>query len=430
MKNNPYIGPRPFERSDRDRFFGRARETRDLLSLILAERMVVFYAPSGAGKTSLLNTQIVPALQQEGFTVLPVARMGSAVSRGMTAASISNIFVFNALLSLAEPHGEMSQLRAQTLFGYLAAVADDEHPPIMIFDQFEEIFTTHRDRPQDTREFFEQLRVALHDIPRLGVVLVLREDHLADLESYAPLLPKRLKTRFRMDLLGYDGALEAVRKPAQIAGCAYGTGVAERLVDDLRRVQLAAAETSSAGNTLNPCVEPVQLQVVCRRLWDNLPEREERIVTLAEIEQFGNIDRALTDFYEDVLHHTTQATKVSEGQLRRWFGTELITPLKTRGLALRGKAETNGLPNKAVDALERQHLIRSETRAGAEWYELVHDRLVAPIVISNAAWVQARRRTVRSWAIVVLSVSLAIVAALTALVFLANKRSHDRGKLL
>ena len=60
MKNNPYIGPRPFERSDRDQFFGRTRETRDLLSLIMAERVVLFYAQSGAGKTSLLNTQIVP----------------------------------------------------------------------------------------------------------------------------------------------------------------------------------------------------------------------------------------------------------------------------------------------------------------------------------------------------------------------------------
>jgi hypothetical protein len=429
MKNNPYIGPRPFERSERDRFFGRARETRDLLSLILAERVVVFYAPSGAGKTSLLNTQIIPALQQEGFTVLPVARVGGAASRGMNA-SINNSFVFSALLSLAGSQGEMSQLRSQTLSSFLAPVADGEHPPIIIFDQFEEIFTTHHEHRQDARGFFEQLRDALQAIPKLGVVLVMREDHVTDLEPYAPLLPKRLKTRFRMDLPGYDGALEAVKKPAQIAGCAYGTGVAERLVDDLRRVQLAAAEAQAAGSTLNPCVEPVQLQVVCRRLWDNLPEREERIITLTEIEQFGNIDRALMDFYEDVLRHTAQETNISEGQLRRWFGTELITPLKTRGLVLRGEDETNGLPNDVVDELERQHLIRSEARAGADWHELAHDRLVAPIVISNAAWALARQRTVRLWVSVALSVGLAIVAVLTAFIFLANKQSHDKSKLL
>ena len=85
------------------------------------------------------------------------------------------------------------------------------------------------------------------------------------LDPYAPLLPKRLKTRFRMELLGYDGALEAVKKPAQVAGCAYGTGVAERLVDDLRRVQLAAAsKPRRLCSALDPYVEPVQLQVVCQ----------------------------------------------------------------------------------------------------------------------------------------------------------------------
>jgi len=52
MENNPYIGPRPFERADGINFFGRTRETRDLLSLIMAERVVLFYAQSGAGKTS------------------------------------------------------------------------------------------------------------------------------------------------------------------------------------------------------------------------------------------------------------------------------------------------------------------------------------------------------------------------------------------
>ncbi|CAG0931851.1 putative serine/threonine-protein kinase PkwA [Thermoflexales bacterium] len=395
MKNNPYIGPRPFERSDRDRFFGRAREMRDLLSLIMAERVVLFYAQSGAGKTSLLNTQIVPALEEEGFKVLPIARVGSGAPRGVDAASIKNLFVFSALLTLAGPQGDSDLLHQQTLKSFLASIADDEHPPIVIFDQFEELLTTHRARWEDARGFFEQLRDALQAIPRLGVVLAMREDHVAGLDPYAALLPKRLKTRFRMELLGYDGALEAVRKPAQNTGCAYGTGVAERLVDDLRRIQVTANSTETSNGALGAYVEPVQLQVVCRRLWDNLPEREERIITWSEIEQFGDIDRALTDFYESVLQHTAQETPVSERQLRRWFATELITPMKTRGLALRGEHGTNGLSNEAVDVLDRQHLIRAEARAGAYWYELAHDRLVEPIVTSNAAYDQAHLTSLR-----------------------------------
>ena len=34
---NPYVGPRPFTREERRRFYGRERETDDLLSLVIAQ---------------------------------------------------------------------------------------------------------------------------------------------------------------------------------------------------------------------------------------------------------------------------------------------------------------------------------------------------------------------------------------------------------
>jgi hypothetical protein len=82
MKDNPYIGPRRYERRDAHNFYGRTREARDLLSLIRAKRVVLFYAQSGAGKTSLLNTQIIPTLEEDGVNVLPVARVGGDAPPG------------------------------------------------------------------------------------------------------------------------------------------------------------------------------------------------------------------------------------------------------------------------------------------------------------------------------------------------------------
>jgi hypothetical protein len=38
MKNNPYVGPRPYERKGRHNFHGRNREARELRALIVAER--------------------------------------------------------------------------------------------------------------------------------------------------------------------------------------------------------------------------------------------------------------------------------------------------------------------------------------------------------------------------------------------------------
>ena len=35
--SNPYIGPRSFTRKERELFFGRDREARELLSLVISE---------------------------------------------------------------------------------------------------------------------------------------------------------------------------------------------------------------------------------------------------------------------------------------------------------------------------------------------------------------------------------------------------------
>ena len=408
MQNNPYIGPRPFERVDGINFFGRTRETRDLLSLIMAERVVLFYAQSGAGKTSLLNTQIIPALEEEGFFVLPVVRVGSDLPPGLPQKMVKNIFVFSVWMGLVGKETPLTTLTGTDLEAALNTWLLDSpldemgelRPPVLIIDQFEEILTTHRDRWQDARGFFEQLAQTLEKIPKLGVVLAMREDHVAGLDPYAPLLPRRLKARFRMEQLRVEGASEAVKRPAQNAGHPFAEGVAEKLVDDLRRVRMVQGQGEQAQEAavLGPYIEPVQLQVVCRRLWENLPDRQVgNQITAEDVEQFGNVDRALTDFYESALQQVLEQAKplseaqgwqVREGQLRRWFGKELITPAQTRGLVMRGSNDTGGLPNPVVDLLEARHLIRADVRAGARWYEISHDRLVEPIVRANAEWEQ------------------------------------------
>jgi WD40 repeat protein len=401
VKNNPYVGPRPYERKDRHNFYGRNREARELRALIVAEREVLFYAQSGAGKTSLLNTLVIPALEEKGFHVLPVARVGSNLLPEIEPEAVDNIFIHNALLALSGEDARPETLLAHTLRSFLDEFypsSENEpefRPLVLIFDQFEEIFTTHRDRWQEAHGFFLQVREALDAQPHLGVVFAMREDHVAAADPYIPLFPRRLRARFRMERLGQKGALEAVTQPALNAGCPFDAGVAERLVDDLRRVKADARFLGETG-FLGPYVEPVQLQVVCHRLWENLPEQEDRAIQWEEVEEHGNIDRALTDFYESALDAAIRETGVSERRLRQWFGRQLITPIGTRGLAIRGPEETAGLPNTAVDLLEGLHLIRADVRAGARWHELAHDRLVDPILQSNQDWETARETPLRA----------------------------------
>jgi len=231
MKGNPYVGPRPYERADRKNFFGRNREARDLLSLILAERVVLFYAPSGAGKTSLLNAKVIPALEEELFNVLPVVRVANDLPPNLNDADVGNIFVFSVLLSLVGEEMPPDALCKQSLLDFLQTyLPDDDCPPLLIVDQFEELFTAHRHRWQDAQDFFVQAQEALDALPQLGIVFAMREDYVAEVEPYAPLLPRRLRARFRMERLGVEGAMEAVSKPATQAGVPFDEGVAEQLV--------------------------------------------------------------------------------------------------------------------------------------------------------------------------------------------------------
>ena len=83
---------------------------------------------------------------------------------------------------------------------------------------------------------------------------------------------------------------------------------------------------------------------------------------------------------------------MSERRLRRFFTQQLLTPSHTRALVFRDddSGRTGGVPNAAIDELSESdvNIVRSEVRSGGRWYELAHDRLIAPVVASNEDWEQ------------------------------------------
>jgi formylglycine-generating enzyme required for sulfatase activity len=423
---NPYVGPRTFGYEQRNLFFGREREARDLLARVLSERLLLFYAQSGAGKSSLLHTRLIPHLQEEkGFVVLPVGRVGGELPAGV--AQVDNIYAFSLMASI-DKGGDPARLAHVSLSDFLARLArktivdaagqeskgwvydapqaqaapvTPAAPPsgantrryALIIDQFEEIITSHPAHWQEREDFFRQLNQALLDDPNLWAVLTLREDYVAALDPYATQMADHLRARFYMERMGVDAGLKAIRKPAELGGRPFAEGVAEHLVDNLRQVRVPGQEKTIAGQY----IEPVQLQVVCYQLWQGLEEAdggrgtkdEERLITFDDLAQAGDVDRALTQFYEETLVVALAgpaAAGVSERQVRAWFDKELITETGTRGLVHEGEQETGSLPTGVVRALQRRFLVRAEARGGDTWIELVHDRFVEPIRASNAVW--------------------------------------------
>ena len=428
--DNPYVGPRSFRREEASRFFGRESEARDLLSLVISEQLVLFYAQSGAGKSSLINTSLIPSLEEKGFEVLPVGRVSSAV---MNTDQVDNLYIFNLLLSLdqskRDPH-RFSHIPLTDFLNNLARrgeqfIYDDRSnelspglessagleisPRALVIDQFEEIITTHPEAWQKREAFFRQLADAMEADPYLWVILVMREDFVAALDPYAHLLPGQLRARYYMRRMRVPSALDAIRKPVENIR-AFEPGVAELLVDNMRLISSSGPGSQADQPVYAEYVEPVQLQVVCYQLWERLQQSEDtqgetRRISRADLTAIAKgesiaqfISNALADFYEQAIAKVLSdpAVSIEERDLRDWFSQELITEAETRGFVHRGAETTAGLRNEAVDILASQYIIRSESKAGGVWIELVHDRFVGPILQANRKWAGQHEKSVLS----------------------------------
>lgn len=275
--DNPFVGPRSFAYGER--LHGRDREVAELGDTLLAQRMVLLYSPSGAGKSSLLEAALRPRLEQLQFRVLPTVRVGHESSPTFDSSSVRNRYMLSTLLSLEEGRAATTQLSPTelndiSLQEYLELwdermddEPDDPTELCLFFDQFEELFTLDPTDIKEKTDFMTEVGVALRD-RRRWALFAMREDFIAQLDPYLSLVPKRLTSRYRLDLLGVDAARVAMRRPAAEQGVDFSLDAANHLIDDLRRVRVQRG--GQVVEELGPYVEPVQLQVVCRQLWSSL----------------------------------------------------------------------------------------------------------------------------------------------------------------
>ncbi|MGH8898173.1 MAG: NACHT and WD repeat domain-containing protein [Egibacteraceae bacterium] len=384
---NPYVGPRPFERGER--LYGRDREAARLRDLLIAERIVLLYSPSGAGKTSLIRASLVPELEREGFRVRPEIRVATALAPVDGSSRPGNRYLMSTLLCLeqgqpAERRHDLDELAGMGLGDYLDQRDGDHDGEVLIFDQFEELLTADVTDRDAKSAFLTELGTALRD-RRRWALFAMREDCVAGLDPYLRLLPTRLRATFRLDLLGEVAARMAIQGPAREAGVDFSDAAARKLADNLRRVRVR--RPGGSVKALGPYIEPVQLQVVCERLWERLGERLR--VTESDVTEVGDVESALASYYADRVGAIATETGADERAIRTWFDRALITEQGLRGQVLAGPLDGAPEDERVLGLLEDAHLVRTDTRGGAQWFELAHDRLIEPVRTSNREWFDA-----------------------------------------
>ena len=395
-----YPGSRPFQDTPLDRllFRGREAEKKALLHLILAEDTVLLYAKSGMGKTSLLNAGILQQLREREFYPF-VVRINQP--RPALAQTLCR-----QVESQAREQGldaEIEPASRSHLWSYFHALklwqGDVLMTPVLIFDQFEELFTLIPDRPR--REFLTQFACLARRTPPEGagskdgssipvkapplkMVLSIREDYLGELEQIATEAPQVMHHRFRLTSLTRDQARCAILEPAELAveGVAgqrfdYAPAAVEELLEFL------CARRLRTGTVAANEVEPFQLQILCQHLEEGVLERQQRgagvvVVSSSDLGGRQGMEGILQQFYNRQIN---QIPVEERDAVRHLCERGLISETEKRLSLEEEEIERQFRVRKVVlDKMVELRLIRAEPRVGSVYYELSHDTLVAPIL--------------------------------------------------
>jgi hypothetical protein len=385
---SPYVGPRAFRQGER--FYGRERQATGLVNTLIAGRIVLLHAPSGAGKTSLIQAAVAPAMVDRDFQLcVRTTPRFSALRVNLPEPpnfEVKNRYVFSVLCGLlGEIVEDIEQLRDWTIEDGLSELGSRCEPDtrqLLIFDQFEEILTLDPTDQSGQREFFEQVGDALDQSGRWAL-FAMREDYMGGLDRYLRYIPGQFRSTFRLDLLEADAARRAIQLPARESGVDFHDDAAQRLVADLRKVRVESPDSGVKvidGNF----VEPVLLQVVCDNLWQAVTGPELRTISEHDVDQFAQLDNALARYYSLAVRYAAGKGQATERTIRDWVEEKLLTEQQFRG-------QTRMLPKvddveDVMRRMQRRYLVRDDPRPNATWWELSHDRLIDPVLESNRQW--------------------------------------------
>lgn len=368
----PYIGLRPFEAHESDRFFGRERDSDLLCDKILSGRLTILYAQSGLGKSSLLRAVVIPRLQENNERVIyfdawaqddPLHALKEALIAAASEAGIADAGRGSPSLT------ELARLVCSS--GDLGLV--------LVLDQFEEFLVHHGQSLDPVRSEL----AALLRAPRLEatVVLSLREEFLAALEPLRHQILNLFQSTYRLESLPDEGLHRAIQLPAKLFGGECDRELAEKLIADLRSRNAG----SSGGSQM---LELPMLQLVCQQLWAHADQGR---LTVALYDQLGGARQILDDYVRSLMPKSWADQRFTAQLLMHLAPS---SGLKT-SYAAQDLEEIAGLNRTRVESelrrLSDARILRTREHRTAERYELQHDAFI-PVLHSWRNTVVDRER--------------------------------------
>ncbi|WP_157557531.1 nSTAND1 domain-containing NTPase [Intrasporangium oryzae] len=408
----PYRGLQPYGEEDEEYYFGRDADRDLVIANLMASRLTVLYGPSGVGKSSLLRAGVVSRLRRmpdSAFSYLavghavvvyhatwredPLSGLGTAVRESIPAKLKPPDFV--------APEGPLS---LELLREVSTALDADIY---LLLDQFEEesLYVA----PDEAESLAIELgRIVSAQGLRVSVLIGVREDALAKLDSLEAHVPGLFANNLRLDHLGAASARRAIEQPLARYNVGRPTeqqvsiepSLVDELLQQLRTGHLSVAESGAGGRDESAVtIETPFLQLVMTRLWGEERSRGSRVLRESTLHELGDAERIVRTHLDHVMGQLTDAQRDTAAAVFRY----LVTPsgMKIAHTAA-DLAEYAGLDPSALIALTEELASGSERilrpveppvdRPGAPRYEIFHDVLAPAVLDWRRRYVDEKER--------------------------------------
>ena len=245
--SNPFPGLRPFEPDEDYLFFGRERQTDELLRRLRTTRFLSILGTSGSGKSSLVRSGLIPSLYGGGMTVA-----GSRWRVAIMRPGDDPLGNLAAALSAPEALGEESEdealtraflettLRASNL-GLIECVQQARISPrdnvLVLIDQFEELFRYKRSRRvagrDDALAFVKLLLAARQSEVHCYIALTMRSDFIGDCMEFGDLPEVINDGVYLVSRMTRDELRLAITGPVAVGGATIAPRLVSRLLNDV-----------------------------------------------------------------------------------------------------------------------------------------------------------------------------------------------------
>lgn len=378
-----WLGLASYEEKDAPIFYGRDAEIETLADAIFHNTQTIIYGPSGTGKTSIIRAGIFKKARDNNY--FPVYIRLNHESREAYGLQIIREIETSALREGIEIENRMAYIDPATLSlweFFHCNIFWNKHDfpvtPLLVVDQFEEIFTLAKSK-EEVSAFFVQLsdlcddkfpsyvrsylsegagRIQYPEKINYRCILSLREDFLARLEECADDIPALKRNRYSLQALNGRQALDIIIKPSQ------GTVSEEVALEIIRKV--TNSPHTAAADLPMLVVEPSLLSLFCNVLDGKRRQNGQPIISISLVREFG--DNIIKDFYRSVMAQVSAPT-VS------YLENSLLTGDGFRDNVALKDAFQQGVTKKELDFLQKNRLIRIEEWDGTKRLEFTHDVL-------------------------------------------------------